>query len=262
MIPRTRTWSLTTFLVLVALAAAPAFAQPCDLLDSGQPRSQAMIDRLPECGGVAPVIPAQPLAGGGSLTTLFASNNGFAGNTFDLEVLGPDDLIITSFDVNIETGASGPKTVTVYYRLGTSVGSENTPGAWTLMGSESGITSAGVDLPTPVNVGGLTMVPGQVYGIYVDLTSYDGGDALVYTNGGPTVFANADLQLTTNTGQAAPTFSGSFFPRQFNGTVYYDLAGPPVNLVDVPTLGGLGLLALLLCLAGAAFMMMRRRRNA
>ena len=31
-----------------------------------------------------------------------------------------------------------------------------------------------------VAVGGLTMMPGEVYGIYVDLESHDGGDAMVF----------------------------------------------------------------------------------
>jgi hypothetical protein len=72
-----------------------------------------------------------------------------------------------------------------------------------------------------VNVGGLTLAAGQVYGIYVDLQSYPSAN-LQYTNGGPTTFSNADLSLTTFHGKGNPAFTGtSFFPRQWNGTVRY-----------------------------------------
>lgn len=250
---------LPVALLLVTVTATPGAAQTCEEMDSGLPRPQFMLERLPECGGTAPEIPSQPQGGAFSLTTLFASNNGFAGSTFDLEVVGSEVVVIAGFEVNIETGLSGPKTVTVYYRQGTSAGFENDPLAWTLMGSESGIVAAGADNPTPVNVGGLGMDPGQVYGIYVDLTSYDGGDAMLYTNGGPTVFSTAELQLTTNTGQGSPAFSGSFFPRQWNGTVYYDVV--PFDPADIPALGAAGLIVLLAGLCGAGLAAIRRRRD-
>src|SRR5690606_11918940 len=48
---------------------------------------------------VAATDPAPQAIGEGSLTTLFASNNGFAGNTFDIEPTVP--LVIRGFDVNI-----------------------------------------------------------------------------------------------------------------------------------------------------------------
>ena len=263
MIRDTRNWRLAILLMLVSLAATPAFAQLCTAADSGNPLSQLMLDRRPDCGGTAPIIPPQPQLGGGSITTIFAADNAFAGNTFDVEVLGGTALNVVSFDMNIEVGASPPdKTVTVYYREGTSVGVENDPLSWTMLGSESGITAAGTDVPTPVAVGGLTMEPGQVYGFYVDLTSYDGGDAMLYTNGGPNVFSNPDIQVTTNTGQAAPAFSGSFFPRQWNGTLYYEQAGPVITVLDVPTLNVLGLFALLAGLGGAGLAVIRRRNNA
>ncbi len=156
----------------------------------------------------------------GSLTTLFAANNSFAGNTFDIEVTKP--VRITGFDVNLDD-AGATSTVDVYYRMGTAVGVENDPSAWTLLGSDAGVVNAGIDLPSYVDVGGLVLSPGQVYGFYVDLSSWlTSLTSMLYTNGGPTAFSNADMTLTTNTGQAAPAFSGSFFPRQWNGTVYYE----------------------------------------
>ena len=45
---------------------------------------------------------------------------------------------------------------------------------------------------------------------------------LRYTNGGPTTFTNADMQITTAHGKGNPAFTGAtFFPRQWNGTIHY-----------------------------------------
>ena len=108
-----------------------------------------------------------------SLTTLFASNNGSAGNTFDLEVLNPQGVEITGWDVNL--GTSHPTdTIDIYWRVGTSVGHENNPTGWMLIGSDAGVVSQGTDVPTPVDVGPLELSPG-VYGIYVDWASTGAG---------------------------------------------------------------------------------------
>ncbi len=156
-----------------------------------------------------------------SLTTLFAANNGFAGNTFDLDVLNPQGVEITGWDVNLDS-ANPTDTIDIYWRVGTSVGHENDLTGWMLIGSDAGVVAQGSDVPTPVDVGPLELLPG-VYGIYVDWASYGAG-TLRYTNGGPTVFANADLSLTTNTGENDGAFTGgSFFPRQWNGTIYYQI---------------------------------------
>lgn len=181
-----------------------------------------------------PIVPGTAGGGGsqftsdGSLTTIFATNNNFAGNTFDL--VSTVDITIVGWDVNLSNGGS-TNTIDIYWRLGTAVGNENSPVGWNLMGSDSAVVSQGTDLPTPVNINGLTMTAGQVYGIYVDVAGYDGSTAMLYTNGGPTVFSNADLSLTTNDGRGNPAFTGSqFFPREWNGTVFYDYAAPAPTL--------------------------------
>jgi hypothetical protein len=162
--------------------------------------------------------PGQVLNTPGSITTLFASNNQFAGNTFDLQASVP--LRITGFDVHL-VAAGGTHTVAVYWRPGTANGAQGSAAGWTLLGTDAGVVSSGANNPSSVNVGGLTLTPGQVYGIYVDLQSYP-STSLRYTNGGPTVFSNADLSLTTLHGKGNPAFTGTnFFPRQWNGTVYY-----------------------------------------
>ena len=161
--------------------------------------------------GGGPTVP-------GSLTTLFAQNNQFAGNTFDLQASVPVQL--TGFDINL-AAAAGTHTVAVYWRLGTANGAQGSAAGWTLLGTDAGVVAAGANNPSSVNVGGLSLTPGQVYGIYVDLQSYP-SSSLMYTNGGPAVFSNADLSLTTFHGKGNPAFTGAdFFPRQWNGTVHY-----------------------------------------
>jgi hypothetical protein len=161
----------------------------------------------------------------GSLTTIFASNNGFAGNTFDIDPA--TDLKITGIDVNVSPAGLTTE-VDVYYKSGTCVGYESNSGAWTLLASGSG-TAAGTDLPTFIDLPGAPGVSfnsGQTYGLYVDVSSYP-TPILNYTNGGPTTYSNADLSLTTNSGQASPAFTAFFPSREWNGTLYYETGSVP-----------------------------------
>ncbi len=243
----------------LTLLASPVLAQPlCDLYDSGETRPGADPNPDPACGGTPTPIPVPAGGEEGWLTTLFASDNQFAGNTFDVEVIGGAPVVITSFDVNLSDPAGPTNTVSVYWRLGTSVGVENDPGSWTLLGTDAAVVSAGQDNPAPVAIGGLEMVPGQVYGFYVDLASYP-VSAMRYTNGGPNVYSDANLQVTTNTGQASPAFSGGFFPRQWNGNVHYQI-GANDPIITIPTMNSVGLAVLILALGAVAFVVLRRRQ--
>jgi len=216
----TRDRLLAVALVSTVLGlAAPAFAQPgCNQYDDGGLRPPS--DPNPEvaCGGPGPAAPPGPQLGTGSITTSFNSNNQFAGNTFDLD---PNvNMMITSFDVNLTTGSS--TTMNVYWRTGTAFGFESSAAGWTSIGTAA-VTPAGTNIPTPTPIGGLSLTANTLYGFYVDTQSYPSA-SLRYTNGGPTVFSNADVDLTTFHGKGNPAFTGSsFFPRQWNGTVYYDI---------------------------------------
>jgi hypothetical protein len=187
-------------------------------------------DGLPHGSSTGIVAGQQGSRVPGSLTTLFASNNGYAGNTFD--IVPNRSIKITGIDVNVEPAGTSTA-VDVYYLVGTSVGNENTSSAWTLLASGTG-TAAGTDLPTFIDLPGASGVnfDGAVtYGIYVDISSYS-SPSINYTNGQNT-YSNADLSLITNTGQTSPAFTGSFFPRQWNGTLYYDDGAPDIARVDI-----------------------------
>ncbi len=179
----------------------------------------ASVDNTPEN---LTVSVSTPLAG--SITTLFGANNRFAGNMFNVENVAPGSpsITINSFDVNIDNAGS-PNTICVYYRMGTVVGNESSSSGWSLLGCDSSVTSNGLNVPTPVNVGGLVLLPEQLYGLYVDVDTYrNPGTSMEYTNGGPTLFTNSEIEITTYYGKGTPEFTGrTFFPRQWNGTIYY-----------------------------------------
>lgn len=186
-----------------------------------------------------------------TLTTLFTSDNGSAGNTFDLVATNP--LTINSFDVNINSPAGSTDSVAVYYRLGTAVGNESNEAAWTLLGTDTNVTSQGDDAPTPVNIGGLSLTPGQVYGIYISLLSYYNhapNHFMRYTDGGPTDYNDGNLTLTTNTGERFPAFSSNTYPRQWNGNIHYSLDA-------IPTLSEWGFIVLMILLAFLSIKMVR-----
>lgn len=215
-------------LLVLALAlaviglAAPAVAQTdCDRYDSGVLRPPSDPNPDVACGGPGPGPAPEPQLGTGSLTTLFTAGNSFAGNTFD--IVPNVDITITSFDVHLDPTGT-PTTMTIYWRNGTADGNQGSSAGWTLLGSDT-VDPAGVGNPTPVAIGGLDLDAGMTYGFYVDTESYPSA-SIQYTDGGPTTFSNADLDLTTFHGKGNPAFTGAdFFPRQWNGTVYYDLGG-------------------------------------
>ncbi len=156
-----------------------------------------------------------------SLTTTYATNNSFAGNTFDLTPAV--DMTVDSFDVHLSGDAE--TTLAIYWRTGTSNGFESNASGWTLLGTAT-VTAQGTGNPTHVPIGGLAMVADATYGIYVDVQSYPSAQML-YTNG-VAEYSNADLTLTPFYGKGNPAFSGSTFsPRTWNGTVYYHLGITP-----------------------------------
>lgn len=251
-----RHWkNISIALFAALLLAVPAFAGVCDTYDDGSLRPATDPNPDVACGGPGFTPPGEVPQGGGSLTTLFASDNQFAGNTFD--VVATTAMTITGFDVNLVTGSS--TTIAIYWRPGTSVGFQDSSAGWTLLGTDT-VTPGGQDVPTFVNIGGLALTPGNTYGFYVDLQSYP-STSMRYTNGGPNTYSNADLSITTQFGKGDPAFTGgSFFPRQWNGTIYYDIVDFEYPLIqEIPTLSKAGVAALLALLAVAAVFVLRRR---
>jgi len=169
-----------------------------------------------------------PATGGGSTTetleTTFAGGNGLDGAMFD--VMAINELTINSFDVNLDTGITDD--IEVYYKSGTHIGSETTPGDWTLIGTATGITSAGDGLPTPLNLTlGQTVAAGETAAFYVTTT----GGGMNYTDGstvGNTFASDDNLEFYEGSGAAYPFGSFIVAPRVFNGNIIYEV-GPQID---------------------------------
>ena len=173
----------------------------------------------------------------GSITTLFAWNNGYAGNTFD--ITGYADFFCDGVDVNW-TSAGEVIDVDMYYKVGTAYGYEGDPGAWTLLGSNSA-TAAGPDLPTYIDLAGNGVQFIGEMGCAVHVSNYMAlYGFLGYTNG-THIYANADIEeLETHHGLTDVPFSSSFYPREWNGTFYYNTSGAANPTIDVKCNGSDG----------------------
>ena len=162
------------------------------------------------------------------LTTTFASNNGQAGNMFDIGVTNPAGVTVRNFEVNLDPGTWDLE-VYVINTLGTHIGNEQNPAAWNLVGTATGVVSAGTNVPTllPICVEEY-IAGGTTQGFYVTVTN---GTAINYTTGtgflqGDLYASNADVEFFAGTGNVYP-FGAIFGPpsasRIWNGNIYYDL---------------------------------------
>ncbi len=165
------------------------------------------------------------------LGTTFNDNNGFAGNMFDVSNIGAAGAItITSFDINLDAAVGFIADLEVYVTPNTFVGKTNDPSQWTLLGAGNAV-SQGQGNPTPLPIGGLTIQPGESFGIYINLASYNiVTNRFLYTSGANT-YTDANMQITTGVGKGAPAFTGATFnPRTWNGNIFYtvQIGGEPL----------------------------------
>lgn len=163
--------------------------------------------------------PAKDL--GHSVTTRFAANGGHAGAMFDIEP--KSDITLTSFAINTNTPARFPVTIDVWYRIGSFQGHDSSSAGWIRLGAGTGV-STGNNNPTVVPVpNNQTFLAGQVYGMYVDMTSYVGTTHTLRntTAPGPVRYEDNHLKITTGIAKG-PGFGGtSVFWREWNGTLSY-----------------------------------------
>ena len=214
------------FLATMTVAQEPSF------YDDGRPVEPAIEQAAP--GDPLPDLFGVPT---NSLTTMFASDNQFAGNMFDVEVIGGKLVTIEGFAVNLSAGSTS--TISIYFREGSYVGNQSSSAGWTLAGTDNNVIPQGDNIPTPVNIGGIELQPGQVYGFYVTVSSYDSA-SMLYTDGNA-VYADDNLQITAGIGKGDPDFTGSTFdPRIWNGTIYYSTSQKvPLSGWAIWILGGL-----------------------
>ncbi len=159
-----------------------------------------------------------------SLTTFYGTNNQQDGIMFDVTASATSSVTIKCFEINLDAGTYDFE---IYYKTGTHVGFENNAAAWTLAGTANGVVSSGSNnatyIPALINVN----IPcSQRYAFYITTTG-TGTGYVKYTNGtgvGNVLATNASLTIYEGTGKDY-AFSSNYTPRQFNGTVYYDVTG-------------------------------------
>lgn len=146
----------------------------------------------------------------GNLTTLAGGNGNIGGGvTFDVVPERDVDLVSLSTSLDVDPN---PYAVSVYFRLGTAAGNANSSAGWTLIGTDPNVVGAGEGNLTRVNVGGVTLRRGQVYGFYVHKV---GGGVIRYTNGS-VAYNRADLRIISQEG-VNTLFDGIGQLRVFNG---------------------------------------------
>mmetsp|Transcript_16027 Transcript_16027/g.26023 ORF Transcript_16027/g.26023 Transcript_16027/m.26023 type:complete len:240 (+) Transcript_16027:103-822(+) len=98
-----------------------------------------------------------------TLRTLFGSDIGYQGFSFDVTNLSSVPITITGWSFNISTGVT--VTGRLFWRLGTASGFERILAGWTKLGNDATAMSAGLDNPTAFDFGqDFTIMPGQTIG--------------------------------------------------------------------------------------------------
>jgi len=155
------------------------------------------------------------------ITTYNNDNSGHSGCIFDVVAL--QDVTINSFDTNVSAGLGGTCDADVWFMHGSGYADATNPGAWTTLGSASGVSPAGSGNPTPIPIAfEIEIHAGDTASFYVEVGScplfgglrYSWGDAL-----GDVVAQDAYIQVLD--GFCLDSFSNADEPRTWNGTVHY-----------------------------------------
>lgn len=179
---------------------------------------------LAGCGDAGEAVSVSTAcAPGGAMDSTYTGTNGNNGAMFSIAA-GAIGVTIESFDINHFDTAGTASDWEIYFKSGSYIGSEATPSDWTLLGSATGVLSAGpgnaTPLPIPVEV---TVPSEQTYSFYV--TRIDGG-LMAYSNGtseGAVFASDGSISLLEGKGVTYP-FGSTNTPRVFNGTIHYSCA--------------------------------------
>jgi hypothetical protein len=165
-----------------------------------------------------------------SLTTTYAGGNGCMGAMFD--IAPTSNITIDSIAVNI--GSTVSELVRIAIIPVTYLGNETNSAAWTPVTVQN-VVGQGAGNATMVAIpGGLQLVAGQTYGIYISLNTTN----MDYTTGSQS-FTNSDMTVTAGAG-LCNLFASVNAARTFNGTLYYridrcpSITRIPVTVTAVP----------------------------
>ena len=185
------------------------------------------------------VLSVPALASGGSLTTRFEGSAGVqnGGNLFDVQVTRPGGLWITGFDLNL--GGTPPPagfSLDVYVTPQSYQGKDANPQAWSLVASAQGVPLF-PNVPVRVDTPDFALPEGSF-----GLALYVSGNGPWYSMPGaaPQVIGNSDLTLRFGIAKPLLFSGGSFGPRVWNGTIYYDAPPPALVAYGVGKTSSLG----------------------
>ncbi len=168
---------------------------------------------------------------GSDLVAPYASNNSYEGVMFDISAT--NTVTIFCFDVNLPASSSG--SYEVYYKVGSYIGSENTPEDWTLAGSSGSVESNGSDTPTSLTIPiDVVILSGETFGFYITASSPIVTNSVLTTSnaGYSTISFNADMAIMGGIGIGYP-FGSVTANRSFNGTVHFSSGDVlPVEFTD------------------------------
>ncbi|MFN0134175.1 MAG: hypothetical protein ACKVW3_16800 [Phycisphaerales bacterium] len=171
-------------------------------------------------------------APGQCLQTAYAQNNGGSNGGmvyFDV-VVGSLPVTLTGINTNLDGAGGNAANLTVFRKVGTSVGFETNAGAWTQVATGSA-TSQPVDTPTsfPLN-SFVTLNANTTYGFALQATNGAAPIAHRYTNGNGLNQTFQDDRLRINTGSASNTpFGTNIDSRVWNGSFCYGVSLAPCN---------------------------------
>lgn len=160
-----------------------------------------------------------------SVTTLTTAGSGHNGTMFDVVNTSARPIRIGGFDQCFANAGTSAQ-IQVYTKAGTWIGSQQNPGAWTMLGVTTNFVHGAAPtlaaLPIPVDV---TIQPGATQGFYI---TGDVGTFVAYTTGvgqlGAVIGSDASLQVTAGVGVPFPFGAPVGLPtagRLWNGRVHY-----------------------------------------
>jgi hypothetical protein len=180
-------------------------------------------------GATVPTVEIEQVQADGTLSTGYIDSSGWCGGPyFDLTAAAVAVRVL-SFEMYFRGTVN--RNVEVFWKVGTYVGSETNPSAWTSLGTVN-VTPGGNGTLTPVNLGGVDIPPGATYGFKVWDGGTGGGDGpgLDLRMGGTTA-SDPNLSLISNAYTCEEPFNGLSTGFGWQGNVIY--GDVPVELMSI-----------------------------
>ena len=162
-----------------------------------------------------------------SLHTTFTHTHQWNGVMFDL--VAHEDLVLDSFAVKMFT--TGSQVIDVYQRQGSYKGHELNAASWSVVRTDVlHVNSQGQICYA--DLAGLSMAAGDTFGIYLKLRNHIG--KLTYRSVNQEISRSTNaLEIITGTG-ITHGYLQSYFPRDWNGSVFYHSGGSVEGLCKSP----------------------------